>query len=724
MGLPREALRQGHVLMPVATAGERQRIIQLITSNGGHYTGDLTRKVSHLIVQRPEGRKYAAAKTWGITVVSEEWVYDSTARGLILDETKYDPTLPKEERGKGAIVKRELDAPLSRGKRPRGDEELAADGGGRKKLRKTTSMKLSSQRENLWGDILGSKSADPGASTAVQVQDTPVEAPSAPAALLATEDAGPFAACAFFVDGFSKARADILLPAIASMGGAVYSSLANLRDIGPSAAKARLVVVPQDAPPETRPRLPEGLTAVTEFFVEKCLHKKQFYDPSTHVLGRPFPVCPIQGFDSLVVCTGGFTGVDLNHVDKAIRQLGAKYEERFTAQVSVLLIPSLDAVRQQKLDLAIQWGIPVIKAHWLWDCISTGSKLRFGDYRFPQLKGSLDASRGHSGSEGRKTSLQRTRSEPVLRAGPPSQPTQPAPSRASTAVGPPVPARGVRQEDSTTTNFETAPTHQSDSKDSSHHSAPLSAVSASELNRSPSPKKPIGAQTGERKPLHRIASEVADSDASSDEETFSARARLAKEKVAAAADRERLALSTRLTTLLETAGGGGGGGLGRSRSSGQDNASYPAAATAVAPKARSRRRGITGRAVSNVSAASSGSGEAAPAPLPAAGPTATTFTAGPHAFSLVSGGDEPAAATPPPPPATQLGYEHDPDAERYKAELLSKMRGETAAAAAGAGAAVVRARVQGARVTLQDVPAGAAAAAGAGTAGRRAMRRR
>jgi len=101
----------------------------------------------------------------------------------------------------------------------------------------------------------------------------------------------------------------------------------------------------------------------------------------------------------------------------------------------------------------------------------------------------------------------------------------------------------------------------------------------------------------------------------------------------------------------------------------------------------------------------------------------TSFTAGQHKFSLVGGGDEAGAGTQPPPPATQLGYEEDPNAERYKAELMSKLLGEHAPPDVGTavGAGAPRGRTEE-RVTLRDVSQAAAAATGA--AGRRGMRKR
>ena len=137
---------------------ERLRLQELVTQNGAEYHGQLAKHVTHLVARRPEGEKYKHASLWGLNVVSVEWLTDSVERGMALYEPLYDPKLPAEERGKGARRWREA-SPGVLGKRLRQVEEpaTAADtqAADRKKLRRTTSLKLESQNSALWGDIIG-----------------------------------------------------------------------------------------------------------------------------------------------------------------------------------------------------------------------------------------------------------------------------------------------------------------------------------------------------------------------------------------------------------------------------------------------------------------------------------------------------------------------------------------------------------------------------------------
>ncbi|KAL6859492.1 BRCT domain-containing protein [Trichoderma novae-zelandiae] len=374
---------------------ERERIAKMITQNGGRYTGDLTRRCSHLIVSKPEGKKFTAAKSWGLHTVTLDWLQQSVERGMILEESKFDPLLPPEEQGVGAWVKRDPKR-SSLGKRARS----AVIGGGRdegmRKLRKTASMKLSSQRNDLWGDILGRSASreysfahenPPGAPAAAPAPTSQV--PTQPGYSLAEEDQGVFANCVFVVHGFPQQRAAILEQIVATLGGGIASSLQSPAMLSQPTDPDhyRFLIVPQTSQPDTHPEVPnEHIHVITEFYIENCLHNKRFFSPNEQVLGRPFPLFPIPAFSSLTVCSAAFTGIELNQVARGVAQLGGKYEESFRRSANVLVCKSLVAMRKEKLKCALDWGVPVVSADWLWECISSGSLVPIQDFVYPELK--------------------------------------------------------------------------------------------------------------------------------------------------------------------------------------------------------------------------------------------------------------------------------------------------------------------------------------------------
>jgi hypothetical protein len=736
---------------------QREQIINQIEANGGLYTGDLTKQVTHLIVFKPEGRKYHAAKNWGVATVSVEWVTHSVERGLILDESLFDPVLPPHERGVGAWNKQRARL-SSLGKRLR--DTTAAQDEGKRKLRKVASIKLNNRRDNLWGDILGKpQAAEPAPAPAAVPQQATASLETLPRAQTTQPtqftqptqliggkaqdtqgsklssfgvpaDSAVFASCCFYVHGFSAQKTEILVNTIASLGGLICHSLEEAVSTSGAQLSHRFLIVPQTSPPETHPRAPENLHVITEFYIERCLHKKYFFDPSQHTIGRPFSSFPIPGFEGLTICTAGFTGVDLNQVDKSVRQLGARYEERFTGNVSLLVCPSLEVVRKQKLELALAWGVPVVKADWLWECIASGANTPIKGFLFPELKQNVDSPKTltQPNEKGKgKNNMKGKQEKPLSNGGidndllpkPSTKPKQRRDLDESAFV-----TAQEHQQESThrrkvppavehdsnvtaTTHFETAPTYAFTTNEANisfgtkslTSGAPLSEASSSSLNKSTStPRNPE--PPAPRKSLSRITSEVADSEATDGDvaqlddlpveenqenagdstpkqarssDPTAEKKRLEAEKAAA----ERLAISTKLvTSLLDSTTA--------KLNTTPTTASVPTAIPIPAPEAsgdetpaelgtlakpKRRKRNILGRAISNVSAASSTSNSE-----PSAAGGATTITTATTTTTTTAKAHA-AAAADAPPAATQLEYE-DEEARGYKEQLMSKMMGK------------------------------------------------
>ncbi|KAK3339971.1 hypothetical protein B0T25DRAFT_512268 [Lasiosphaeria hispida] len=733
----------------------RQEIMDRIESNGGSYTGDLTRHVTHLIVCKPEGRKYQAAKNWDIHTVTIEWVNDSAERGLILNEKCYDPTIPQAQRGVGAWNRKASTRQVSMGKRLR-DGSAAGQDEGRRKLRKTASMKLNSQRDNLWGDILGKQQiAEPSAPIIETLPARPAASvdvkPNISQPQLAgnkstdtqgtklssfgvSDDGLVFVSCGFYVHGFSSQRTSVLISAVSSLGGSVCNSLEEVASASGAQFAHRFLVVPQESAAASHPLSPEGVEIITEFYIERCMHKKYFFDPTEHVIGRPFPGFPISGFEMFTICTAGFTGVDLHQVNKVTQQLGAKYEEKFTKDISLLVCSSLQVARPKKLELALAWKVPVVRADWLWECISCSfnvpiKRFRYSDSEVRQValggadgfdqvkgKGKQDKSAWDSVDKDLLPKAAKPKGTheidfsgmfgPIRGGSKTSKAKKPATTDRRPAL--------ATERDSLTTetsHFETALTHQTPSNNpfsdgssggKSATSAPLSETTLNALNQaSPSPQKPA-TKPQSRQPLGRVASEIADSEAADSDITPSGdppavpeepptpespgaiRKRLAAEKTARLTA-ERDALSSKLATSLF------------------DSATIPPDTTTADPAeaegdslgsttkaggTRRRKRQILGRAVSNVSTASSASGGGG---------------GGGGGGGIDSSGGWKGEGQPPPAP-TQLEYD-DPEAKRHKADLMQKMMGGknglAKAASFSAGYGVTGARQE--KLTLSEL---------------------
>ena len=120
-------------------------------------------------------------------------------------------------------------------------------------------------------------------------------------------------------------------------------------------------------------------------WIERCLYRKQYEEPQTSVTNTPFRQFPIAGFEDLTICSTGFQGIDLPHMTKAVRLMGATYDEFLSPKASVLLCKVI-APGNEKLPYAQIWGIPAVKPEWLWDCIRRGESIPFAPYLIQPLR--------------------------------------------------------------------------------------------------------------------------------------------------------------------------------------------------------------------------------------------------------------------------------------------------------------------------------------------------
>ena len=616
----------------LAAVTERTALQDRITSNGGIYTPDLTRMCNHLVVAKPEGKKYKAAKNWKLKTVSLEWLIQSTDRGMILDDKYFDPTLPSEDRGKGA----QITTDISFSKRPRAVDSFAETEGRQRKLRKTASMKLSSQRNSFLGDLLAQK---PKAQPAVQTDDwediaAPVHHPEADKAkpdaradkappALVDADKGIFSASYFYVHGFQKQKEDIVSNAIKTRGGRVCRDADEVkRARAPQFPWHRFVVVPQETRLEALDFEDDGISPVqivTEFFIERCMVHNRLLDPEHHALGRPFPSFPIPGFEKLVVCSAGFAGIDFHHFAQVISQLGGKFEETFRAKASVLVCKSLASIRDVKKKFAMDNGIPIVKEDWLWTCISTGKLAAIEMFMFPELQQKV--------REPKLPPRTRSTQGPVSKTKKPGPPVNLPHDAAldSTSHGSEKRSRTTSATSGSSSRYETARSNLADSRDGVAAIRPLQEVTANSVTRSESPFSNLAKDSSDDKSGSENSSkgrekkgqtqrngeesrragetrrqeepetwrEVEGGDArrsaEEDEEQEEQRRKIEEEQ--RRRDEELLGFQSRVTSLIERRPGS----VGRSESN-------PTVVDEPAPARKERRkRGIFGRAVSSVS---------------------------------------------------------------------------------------------------------------------------
>ncbi|CAF9904535.1 MAG: hypothetical protein ALECFALPRED_008598 [Alectoria fallacina] len=404
----------------------RKELEDRINDNGGDYRCNLTKDVTHLIAKEPSGAKYSYAGQWGIKIVSVEWLEQSLERGMILDETLYNLLLPPLERGRNAWTRKSFSTTFL-GKRARDDEVIPPNA---RKLRRTASARLSSHNDGLWSEINGGEvkaeriKADAWDEPQKDVVDhrKSLDAAQADTAISAQAVAGYhtlkrsqsvanlssvlceaplakglFYAKTFLLRGFDEKKIAILEEHLRSHGAQIIDDASQLppvlRDGSP---RNGYILIPHTTSELDLPQISENdhqPVLVTDMWVERCLYRKQFEKPQASITSTPFRKFPIASFEDLAICSTGFRGIDLVHMSKAVKLMGAKYDEFFTPKASVLLCNAVTPGHEKLLHAQL-WGIPSVEAEWLWDCIRRGESMPFGPYLVQPLRDPSHISRG------------------------------------------------------------------------------------------------------------------------------------------------------------------------------------------------------------------------------------------------------------------------------------------------------------------------------------------
>lgn len=292
----------------------------LTETNGANYHGDLTKVVTHLIAAAPVGKKYDHARRWGIKIVSIEWLEQSLERGMVLDESLYDPTIAPENRGRNAWNKQALEI-ITQGKRLREENSKEVVLQNKRKIRRTMSARLGSQQGSMWAEmasagsaqvaqdewqpvefdnVLGAIPSHVDSDSADTSPHPPIEPPKTrpplPEPTNKPQVRGVFRGNLVYVHGFVGAKLEILRRHLESHGARLCTSLADLPE--EEILENGYLLIPHDTPEDSLPPVPapvDQLQRVTEWWVESCLASKTLVNPEDEPLCRPFGNLAIEG---------------------------------------------------------------------------------------------------------------------------------------------------------------------------------------------------------------------------------------------------------------------------------------------------------------------------------------------------------------------------------------------------------------------------------------------
>ncbi|KAF4553827.1 twin BRCT domain-containing protein [Elsinoe fawcettii] len=363
---------------------QRQWLQTTTTNNGAKYHGDLTKEVSHLVTAKPEGAKYERAKVWGIKLVSFEWFQRCADRGMILDESCFDPLLPPEQQGKGSYEPRMRKS--ESGKRLKAEDDDTQNS--KRKMRRTASTRLNSQSQTLWADLSvtedsapppiddsWTQSIDPGKDLQQTVKTQPVqESDNKSRPSLSRKESsekvgrGLFSGWACTSHGHDSPNTSGKLRLhLIENGAEVVDTIEALEA---SEAPCKALILPADWTARSDPQVPEvsqDIKLLTEWWVERCIVHKKALHPESDVLSNSFVHLAKDFFKDTVISTSGM-GNDVRYIATLVKAAGGQYSEDLVRNTTIL-IHNTSKDDLEKPVYCAERNIDVVKPEWFLDSL-------------------------------------------------------------------------------------------------------------------------------------------------------------------------------------------------------------------------------------------------------------------------------------------------------------------------------------------------------------------
>ena len=187
-------------------------------------------------------------------------------------------------------------------------------------------------------------------------------------------------------------------------GAFLVDSLIDMNTL-PGMVRGLFVIVPYHMPRTDVPSIDAvhpTPKVVTDMWIERCLAYKVYLDPDKHPTSTPVRKFPIEGFEDLTINSTGFEGIDLLHLSKLVRLVGATYDETLQPKISVLICNKTKA-NPEKQHYARSWEVPVVSDTWFWECFENGRLHSFDLSMMPALQQgerdttNVDMENGHQG---------------------------------------------------------------------------------------------------------------------------------------------------------------------------------------------------------------------------------------------------------------------------------------------------------------------------------------
>ena len=394
-----------------------ERMIQLISDNGGKATDSLTMSNSCIITTEKTGKRYTKAVEWGIPVIHPVWIIDSVLRLAALHFRDY--TLDSRLNGcnvwdelfkyktKNDLVDDKIDeksttvdtSNKSLKKDPKIWNEI---------MNKTNKTRLKPAKDTTWDEVMEEEEHEP---LDIEINDLPNKH-------TATKKSTLFEDLDFYVVGFNTHETTVMNQIITFHSGTINEDSSNqtiTHVVLPVKIGSQSSTLLKNLPLKSRINNGE-IKIVTEWFIERSIYY------NTMVMDRWCQ--PLKGLKPCTkkfkVCITGFTGIELLHLEKLINLLNFEFCPALTSSRDLLIIninlfkstllknspklyqyKAIDFVNcpvyqsgnssvslissKNKINAAKNWSIPIVSIAYIWEILERSTPSTIHNLVLPDI---------------------------------------------------------------------------------------------------------------------------------------------------------------------------------------------------------------------------------------------------------------------------------------------------------------------------------------------------
>lgn len=394
-----------------------EKMIQLISDNGGKATDSLTMSNSCIITTEKTGKRYTKAVEWGIPVIHPVWIIDSVLRLAALNFRDY--TLDSKLNGCNVwdeLLKYKTKNDILDDKI---DEKNSAVDTSNKSLKKdpkiwneimnnTYKTRLKPAKDTTWDEVMEEEEFE---QLDIEINDLPNKN-TVPKKSTLFEDLN------FFVVGFTTPETTVMNQIITFHSGIISEDSSNqaiTHVVLPVKIGSQSSTLLKNLPLKSRINNGE-IKIVTEWFIERSIYYNKL------VMDRWCQ--PLKGLKPCTkkfkVCITGFTGIELLHLEKLINLLNFEFCPALTSSRDLLVIninlfkstllknspklyqyKAIDFVNcpvyqsgnssvslissKNKINAAKNWSIPIVSIAYIWEILERSTPSTIHNLVLPDI---------------------------------------------------------------------------------------------------------------------------------------------------------------------------------------------------------------------------------------------------------------------------------------------------------------------------------------------------